>query len=994
MNVQDFLTLLRKVKKLTNGWSACCPSHGDKVRSLSVDEGKDGIILFKCHAGCEAQDILGSISLTWKDIFPQTSAKNKNNITVEKLAFDKGVTEEFLRSVGVEENGSALRISYFLENGSLASRQRRRRALSAKRGSSWEKGRGKPVLYGLWKLKETRKKKWITFVEGESDCWSMWQHSLPALGFPGADMASKLGSTHIRSLKKIYVIKEPDKGGETFLKGVRKRLQQLNYKENLFVIEMSEFKDINQMAQKSFDFKKDFAKLKKAAKPVSLTEGEIVVDYGNLIPELPAPKNKTVLQLMISSAANVKENFCILAPQGAGKSYANSHVAVSELKKGRSVILFSRSHDELNQLGKSISVLLEQQKLPLYHLYHLKRGNEKSDLTTGIVPDVRPIIVIAPHAYLKFKGDTPYHYVIVDMFFNKQFGENPLVLVDEVGSLLESCFVSKSLGSRESLKKMFGQELIIRNKLCPLFTSSGNCTNCTGKMFLVLRRGSGGMLEYKPLSQRYQDDRIREEKVELKHVRWDAVCHDNTMSVYPISSPKNNEERTWSTGSKDDLQKEMCLQNWYDDIIARTLEPSLVFFYPYNRETQENLGRPLDDKELKTKRKDILPPRQVCGVPVFQGWDIAVLKKINQNAQIGITGPGASETERYILKQVLGLNKSNFHIAEKPFFQFKKVLILSLESDLPSKKSSLQDFFQQITSQTKVLAFYPTYFEAKTAEKKISSEVRTMYYDGEQKVSNAPIKGTSIEFDLCITCIHGPLGQGINLGQFKMAVVSTNNERPKCLFASRPHVKTIREHILDDVAEKSRQAALRILRLDVNEKIDEPRVILFYGRNATEVSHRVQTELIKVGHKIKMIDANENISYSQEIASKWLAGKSIAKLEKIGEVSYQSQKDIKKLQDEISRYVESTTEEVTWRKILRYSKCIRRMNPQSKEVAKTWYESNFKIEKKPKTNILLTQARSYLNKNPESNWRDICRKFNLSRKNKQQMQLIKKKLGL
>ena len=937
MNIQDFLTQLRKVKKLSNGWSACCPNHDDKVRSLSVAEGKDGKILFKCHAGCQPEDIIDSMNLSWKDVFPKTPTKTKNKITVEKLAFDKGVSEEFLRSIGVEENENALRISYYLENGSLASRQRKRWALSAKRGSSWEKGRGKPVLYGLWKLKEARKKKWITFVEGESDCWSLWQYLLPALGFPGADMTSKLGSTHIRSLDKIYVVKEPDKGGATFVKGLRKRLRDLNYKGIVFVIEMSEFKDINQLAQRSLSFKKDFAELKKTAKVLSLVEDEITVDYGSLIPELPAPESKTVLELMTKAVAT-QENFCILAPQGSGKSYANSHVSVTELKKGRSVILFSRSHDELNQLGKSIAALLETEKLPLYHLYHLQRGNEKSDFITGIVPDVRPIIVIAPHAYLKFKGDTPYHYAIVDMIFNEQFGKNPLVLIDEIGSLLESCFVSKSLGSRESIKKMFGQELVIRNKLCPLFTTSGNCTNCTGKMFLVLRRGAGGMLEYKPLSQRYQDDKIRQEKVELKHVRWGAVCDHNTMRVYPISPPKNENDRTWSTGGKDDLQSDMSLQNWYDDFITRSLEPSVVFFYPYNRETQENLGRPLNEKELKGKNRDIVPPRQVCGVPLLQGWDLSILQRIQKNGQVGVTGPGASETERYILKQILGLNKNNFYLAEKPYFQFKKVLFLSLNTDMPSKKSELQSFFEQLTSQTKVLAFYPTYFEAKAAEKKISGDVRTMFYDGEQKISNAPIKNTSIEFDLCITCIHGPLGQGINLGQFKMVVVSTNNERPKCLFAGRPHVKSIREHIIDDVVEKSRQAALRILRLDSNEQKEQPRVILFYGRNSDVVSYRVKKDLINVGHKIKIIESGEQISYSEQIAIRWLHGKSITKLETMGIEDYKDQDIIESAKIKIQKYFHEHPQNNTWRSLTRNCRVARNLSKEHKYIVKSWFE--------------------------------------------------------
>ena len=55
------------------GWYAFCPAHDDKHgRSLSVNVGRDGRLLVRCHAGagCPTASILSEIGLTYEDLFP------------------------------------------------------------------------------------------------------------------------------------------------------------------------------------------------------------------------------------------------------------------------------------------------------------------------------------------------------------------------------------------------------------------------------------------------------------------------------------------------------------------------------------------------------------------------------------------------------------------------------------------------------------------------------------------------------------------------------------------------------------------------------------------------------------------------------------------------------------------------------------------------------------------------------------------------------------
>jgi hypothetical protein len=56
MELDAVLAKFERVKKNGKGFSARCPSHEDRINSLSVKE-TDGKILIKCFAGCETQSV-------------------------------------------------------------------------------------------------------------------------------------------------------------------------------------------------------------------------------------------------------------------------------------------------------------------------------------------------------------------------------------------------------------------------------------------------------------------------------------------------------------------------------------------------------------------------------------------------------------------------------------------------------------------------------------------------------------------------------------------------------------------------------------------------------------------------------------------------------------------------------------------------------------------------------------------------------------------------
>lgn len=57
-----------------HGWVARCPAHDDRHESLSVGMGRDGRVLLKCHAGCDAKDIVAELGIAWTDLFPDPPA--------------------------------------------------------------------------------------------------------------------------------------------------------------------------------------------------------------------------------------------------------------------------------------------------------------------------------------------------------------------------------------------------------------------------------------------------------------------------------------------------------------------------------------------------------------------------------------------------------------------------------------------------------------------------------------------------------------------------------------------------------------------------------------------------------------------------------------------------------------------------------------------------------------------------------------------------------
>jgi len=72
MSIDALLSRLDGVKETGHGkYVARCPAHDDRSPSLAISEGDAGRTLLKCFAGCETEDVLSALGLTFSDVMPE-----------------------------------------------------------------------------------------------------------------------------------------------------------------------------------------------------------------------------------------------------------------------------------------------------------------------------------------------------------------------------------------------------------------------------------------------------------------------------------------------------------------------------------------------------------------------------------------------------------------------------------------------------------------------------------------------------------------------------------------------------------------------------------------------------------------------------------------------------------------------------------------------------------------------------------------------------------
>jgi len=98
MSFETLLDRLDGVKHTGPGrFMARCPAHDDRSPSLGVKDCGDGVTVVNCLAGCETEDVLSAVGLTFSDLYPERIATEHSYKPVHQR-FDARQALRVLRS--------------------------------------------------------------------------------------------------------------------------------------------------------------------------------------------------------------------------------------------------------------------------------------------------------------------------------------------------------------------------------------------------------------------------------------------------------------------------------------------------------------------------------------------------------------------------------------------------------------------------------------------------------------------------------------------------------------------------------------------------------------------------------------------------------------------------------------------------------------------------------------------------------------------------------
>lgn len=207
------LPRLNAVKKSGAGFMARCPAHDDGHASLALSPGKDQPVVLHCHAGCQPDDILNALGLTFADL-----SKPRQDNPDEWTPAGPAVAVYDYR----DEHGELL-----FQVCRTANKDFRQRVpdSTAKSGWRWSLGDTRRVLYRLPKvLQAVQAGREIYVCEGEKDVHTLEAHGLVATCNPGgAGKWRPEFSDHLRD-GVITIVADKDDPGQAHARQVRDSL--------------------------------------------------------------------------------------------------------------------------------------------------------------------------------------------------------------------------------------------------------------------------------------------------------------------------------------------------------------------------------------------------------------------------------------------------------------------------------------------------------------------------------------------------------------------------------------------------------------------------------------------------------------------------------------------------------------------------------------------------------------------------------------------------
>lgn len=290
---QEYRAYVKKAVVIGNNLTGLCPFHDDKKNSFSVDLKTGKWHCFSEEIGGNFLDFYAKTHGTdtteaYKQILKQYGRDEERSrdrsYSLEQYAKDKHLPKEWLwefcRIETCEDRRTKttfMKIPYFDKNGKEAACRKR----YAHKDFRWKYGSaGKIGLYGEWRLQGVSAGDPMILEEGESDAQSLWYMGFNALGVPGASMFKPNHAALVSGLK-IYLHREKDGGGETFLRKTMDGLKRGGFEGEIYTFSCGDIKDCKDPSDVLIRYGPEkghaiIAELLNRAAPADLKEPEVI----------------------------------------------------------------------------------------------------------------------------------------------------------------------------------------------------------------------------------------------------------------------------------------------------------------------------------------------------------------------------------------------------------------------------------------------------------------------------------------------------------------------------------------------------------------------------------------------------------------------------------------------------------------------------------------------------------------------------------------------
>lgn len=286
MQLEEIKTYFQGVTRERNNSFMCkcpVPTHGDdgvdSTPTVCVSTGDKQPLLIKCQGGCETEDILKAVGLTFKDICEDTPIKTDGLSLAKSYYESKGL--EFVEAYTYkDENGKYLyhRVRFKEEAGKTF-------RYIVVDGDKWKSELGK-IKRSIYKLETINNSDTIYVPEGEKDVNTLINLGFTAVTFGSAGDWKRTFSKYFKD-KNVILLPDNDKSGIKGMNTVYQDLKGIAKSVNIVTVSERKKGDVTDFFKDGYTLE-DFNDIvnKNINDNVNVIDEEInfLDDKGNVIP--------------------------------------------------------------------------------------------------------------------------------------------------------------------------------------------------------------------------------------------------------------------------------------------------------------------------------------------------------------------------------------------------------------------------------------------------------------------------------------------------------------------------------------------------------------------------------------------------------------------------------------------------------------------------------------------------------------------------------------